>query len=227
MKLATLFTGGKDSTYSTYIAKKSGHDIVALIHMLSKNKDSYMFHAVANEFAKKEAEAMDIPIEEFETEGEKERELEDLKNAIKEVKGKYGIEGVISGALMSNYQFTRIKKILDELELFSYTPLWKTNLENYMNNLLKEGFVPIIVSVSAEGLTKDFIGRIIDWKTLEELKEISRKYGVNLGFEGGEAETGVLDCPLFTKKLKVERFEIEEDEGKYYMNNVEIKLIPK
>ncbi|MCW1292932.1 MAG: diphthine--ammonia ligase [Candidatus Parvarchaeota archaeon] len=224
MRLATLFTGGKDSTYSTYIAKKCGHEVNLLIHLLSKNIDSYMFHAVGNEFARAEASALNIKIEEFETEGEKEKELEDLKNAIKIAKEKYGIEGIISGALMSNYQYTRIKKILDELGLYSFTPLWKTNLKNYLNELIEVGFKPIIISVSAEGLDESFLGKIIDKELLKNLEILSNKYGFNLGFEGGEAETAVLDGPIFEKRLIIENFEIEKDEGKYYIKNVKIRL---
>ena len=44
MKLAVLFSGGKDSTYAAFLAKKAGHDISCLITAISKNKDSYFFH---------------------------------------------------------------------------------------------------------------------------------------------------------------------------------------
>ena len=36
MKLACLFSGGKDSAYAIHVAKKQGHDVVCLIEYLSK-----------------------------------------------------------------------------------------------------------------------------------------------------------------------------------------------
>jgi ABC transporter with metal-binding/Fe-S-binding domain ATP-binding protein len=227
MKFATLFTGGKDSTYSTYIAIKCGHEVMALIHMNSKNIDSYMFHVVGRELTTLEAKAMGIPLEEFETSGEKEKELEDLKQALLDVKKKYNIEGIITGALASKYQFERIRKIADELGLATFNPLWKTNIHLYLQNLIKEGFKPIIISVSALGLEKNFVGKVIDEILLEELVRRSEKYGFNLGFEGGEAETAVIDGPIFRKRIVIKEFEIAEDEGRYYMKNIKAELQSK
>jgi diphthine-ammonia ligase len=44
MKCAVLFSGGKDSTYATYLAKKEGYTISCLISIISENPESYMFH---------------------------------------------------------------------------------------------------------------------------------------------------------------------------------------
>ncbi len=227
MKLATLFTGGKDSTYATYIAIKCGHLPVALIHMTSRNVDSYMFHVVGNELTKLEAKAMELPLEEFETKGEKEKELEDLKFAIKNVKDKYGIDGIITGALASRYQFERISKIASELGLATFNPLWMTDPYFYLKNLIEEGFKPIIISVSSLGLEKEFIGKTIDKEFLEELRKRSEEYGFNLGFEGGEAETAVIDAPIFKYKIIIKDFDIQEDEGRFYMKNIKAEIKKK
>lgn len=203
MKLATLFSGGKDSTYSAYLGKKQGHEIACLVSMRSKNPHSYMFHTPSISMAKKQAEAMQIPLIEQETEGEKEEELKDLKEAIMLAVKEYSIEGVATGAVESAYQATRIQKICDELKLEVFNPLWHKNTENYWKEMLDLGFKVIIVGVAAEGLGKEWLGKEIDKDSLEELKMLSQKYRFHLGFEGGEAETFVTDCPLFKKKLKI------------------------
>ncbi|MCK5594341.1 MAG: TIGR00289 family protein, partial [Candidatus Aenigmarchaeota archaeon] len=43
MKLGVLFSGGKDSTYALDIAMQK-EEVVCLIAIVSKNKESYMFH---------------------------------------------------------------------------------------------------------------------------------------------------------------------------------------
>ena len=43
---------------------------------------------------------------------------------------------------------------------------------------------------------------------IERLKKIHEKNKINIAFEGGEAETLVLDAPLYKKKIKIEESEI-------------------
>ena len=44
MKLAAFFSGGKDSTYAIYDAKKSGHIIQVLFTILPKSDESHLLH---------------------------------------------------------------------------------------------------------------------------------------------------------------------------------------
>ena len=40
---------------------------------------------------------------------------------------------------------------------------------------------------------------------MQTLILLSKKYGFNISFEGGEAETLVLDCPIFRKRLEIRK----------------------
>ena len=62
MKLGVLFSGGKDSTFACYLAKKQGYEISCLISIFSENKESWMFHTPSIEQVKKQAEVMNIPL---------------------------------------------------------------------------------------------------------------------------------------------------------------------
>ena len=44
MKLAAFFSGGKDSTYAIYDAKKSQHDVKVLFTILPKSDESHLLH---------------------------------------------------------------------------------------------------------------------------------------------------------------------------------------
>ncbi len=203
MKIAVLFSSGKDSTYAMYIQHKLKYKIACLVSIESKNKDSFMFHTPAIKFAKYQAKALDIPIIFQKTKGEKEEELKDLKKAIIKAVKKYKIQGIVTGALFSEYQKTRIEKICNSLKLKVYSPLWQINQETHMKNLIKENFEVIITAVAAEGLDKSWLGRKIDQKMLNELIKLNKKNKINVAGEGGEFETFVLNCPMFKKKIKV------------------------
>ena len=84
MKLGILFSGGKDSNYALFKANKSD-EVTVLISLDSKNEESYMFHTPIEE-VDKQAKRLGIPLIKIKTKGEKEKELEDLKKAIKEAK---------------------------------------------------------------------------------------------------------------------------------------------
>ena len=202
-KVAVLFSGGKDSCMSAYLARKEGHEIMCLITMDSENPDSYMFHTPSIKKTKHQAKVMNLPLILKKTKGEKEKELKDLEIAIREAKKRYKINGVVSGALASNYQKSRIESICKKLKLKSLTPLWHKNEFSYLNDIIKNKFQVIITAVSAYPLNASWLGREIDTKFIENIHEMCKKYKIHPVGEGGEFETFVLDCPLFERPLKV------------------------
>jgi len=211
MRLAALFTGGKDSTYAIYLARKLGHEITCLITLKSKNPDSYMFHTPAIELTELQAESMELPLITEETAGEKEAELKDLEKAIKKAKEQHQFEAILTGALFSDYQKTRIENIAKELNLKVISPLWHKPQEELMQELIDNNFKFILTSIAAEGLDSSWLNKIITEKDLDKLKELNKKIGLNIAGEGGEFETLVLDCPLFKKQLILEETEIQEE----------------
>ncbi|MFA5176173.1 MAG: diphthine--ammonia ligase [Candidatus Nanoarchaeia archaeon] len=223
MKLGVLFSGGKDSCYALFKAIQE-HEVVCLISLMSKNKESYMFHTPNINLAEKQAECLDLPIIIQETKGVKEEELKDLEKVIKETIKKYKIEGLVTGAIESVYQSSRIQKICDNLNIKCINPLWKKNVEEYWNELIKNGFEIVITAVAAQGLDESWLGKKIDLKNLEELKKLSKKYQFHLGFEGGEAETLVINGPIFKKKINIlkAKKEFKDNSGIYIIEHIEI-----
>lgn len=202
MKLASLFSGGKDSTYATYKAMKD-HDVVCLITIKSNNPDSYMFHTPNIDITQMQAESMQLPLLTVETKGEKELELKDLKNAIIKAMELFQIEGVITGAIESVYQASRVQKICDELNLWCFNPLWQINQIDLLKELLENKFEIIISAVAAFPFDESWLGKKIDKETIIELIDLQKKFKISPSGEGGEFESLVLNCPLFKKKIKV------------------------
>ncbi len=201
MKLAALISGGKDSLFALYTMKKQGHEITHVLTMMPEREDSYMFHHPNVHLTAMQAEIMGIPQITGKTKGEKEKELKDLESLLLKVKGK--VDGIVTGALYSNYQKERINAIAKKLKLKSEAPLWNIDLVKYWEMLLENKFEIIITAVAAEGLDEKWLGRKIDKTAVKELIEISKKSKINIAGEGGEFESLVLDCPLFSKKIEI------------------------
>ncbi|GAI97499.1 unnamed protein product, partial [marine sediment metagenome] len=137
MKCAVLFSGGKDSTYAGYLAKQQGHELTCLISMVSENPESYMFHTPNIMLVKKQAEIMELPLLIQPTEGKKEEELLDLERIIYDAIHQFKIEAVITGAMHSDYQKSRIQKICNLLRLKCINPLWHKDEIEYLDELIK------------------------------------------------------------------------------------------
>ncbi len=195
MKAVALFSGGKDSTYALYLALQQGYDIAHLVTIKPRVKDSYMYHIPMVDFTSFQADAMGIPHDVY-TIGDDMDELRDiLRN--------YDADAVVSGAIASNYQKSRIEEVCTSLGLISYTPLWGKNQTLLMKDLIMAGLEVMIVSVSAYGLDEKFLGKIIDVDILTHLINLESKYGINVSGEGGEYETYVLYAPFFRKRLHI------------------------
>ena len=203
MKIGVLFSGGKDSTYAAYLAKISGNEIACLISIFSKNKDSFMFHTPSIEMTKKQAEIMNLPLIIQKTEGEKEIELKDLEKAIETAIKKYKVEGIVTGALQSVYQSSRIQKICEKIGLKCFNPLWQKDEIEYLNELIDEKFKIIITAVAAYPLDERWLGKEINKRFVDDVIKLKEKYKIHPAGEGGEFETFVLDCPLFSRALKI------------------------
>lgn len=206
MRLGVLFSGGKDSCLALKYARETDN-VVCLISLISKNKESYMFHTPNVHLTALQAQAIGLPHIPWETEGEKEVELEDLKAAIAEAVKLYSIEGVVTGAIASEYQATRVQKICDELGLRCINPLWKKEQMEVLDEV--KDWEVVVSGVFAEHLDEGWLGERIDEDAISELARLRDKYGINPSGEGGELETTVLWAPFFRKRIVVVDSEID------------------
>jgi len=214
MKLACLFSGGKDSCLALHLAIKEGHDIKYLLNVFPENKDSWMFHKPDLRLLKRQAEELGIELIVKRSKGEEEKELDDLKNFILQVRD--DIDGIVIGGIASSYQGTRIKKICDELGLKLIAPLWNIPSEEIWKKLFDFRFEVVLTKIACEGIGKEWIGRVINEKNFKELKRLSEKYKFRLDFEGGEAETAVLRMPGW-KGIKINFNAVSENKYRHFM----------
>lgn len=221
MRVAALFSGGKDSVFAVYITKQYGWEVTSLVSLLPEQPDSWMFHSINIHLTDLFAEALDIPLVKRGTKAKKEEELADLKQLLQNLE----IDGVVSGAIASEYQRTRIEKICDELGIKSFTPLWHKHQELLVRDQVKAGFHIVVVGVFAEGFDETWLGRTIDEHTIDELVLLHKKQGINIAGEGGEYETLVLSGPVFSKRLVIDESEKEwnRDSGVFQVKKAHLE----
>ncbi len=228
MNLASLYSGGKDSTFALYKALKDGHQVSCLITILPDKDDSLFFHYPNAYCTAYQALCLGIPLISTKARCEgKKLELDALEQALSEAKQTFAIDGVITGGLASRFQQENFQQTCGKLGLSYYSPSWNVDQMKYMYELLANNFVIMIVGVSAAGLDERWLGRILDSSALRELESLSKKHGFSIAFEGGEAETFVLDCPIFKMRIEVRDAKRHWDGVRGYFEILDAKTISK
>ena len=199
MRLASLYSGGKDSTFSLYLMEQSGHDIPYLVNVVPEDAASWIFHTPNLSVVPLMAESMGKELVTAKSSGTEEGDMEGLRNALDGL----DVEGVVSGAIWSDYQWDRMNIVCGDLGLKLMAPLWRKDQDMLMDQFIDSGIRSMIVGCYAEGLGEEWLGRIIDRQAVEELKAIRARMGISIMGEGGEYESLTIDSPMHSRPLEI------------------------
>ena len=227
MRVAVLASGGKDSAYASWWAQLQGWEVVSLVTVLVKGDDSMMFQLQNTWITAFQASSSGVPWKPIISFGEEEEEVGDLESSItaegyildfNEIfppgieipenlvihSAPLDIDGLVVGALRSDYQKTRIERMCQRLGIASFSPLWHKDQGEHMQSFLEHGFGVVFTSVSTEGMSADWVGRTLDGESLNELRGLSKRHRFNLDGEGGEFETIVVSAPHMRRDVILE-----------------------
>ena len=238
MKFVALVSGGKDSFYSILQAQKYNHELICCAHLTPPQNvlesNSFMYQSAASNvvpFIVKEC--IGVPLFVAECGGkskntslvyncDNEDEVEDLFQLLQKVKESYpDIEGVCSGAILSNYQRVRVENVCSRLNLTPLSYLWRIgSQQQLLESMLSDGVDAVLVKTAAPGLhPRKHLNRSLSslYGYFEKLKD---KFDFHMCGEGGEYETLMLDCPLYKKKLVLDDVDIvypdDNEDGDLY-----------
>ncbi|RNJ75263.1 MAG: diphthine--ammonia ligase [Nitrosopumilus sp. H8] len=204
MRLGALFSGGKDSTYAVHAAQTQGYEVACLLSILGRSEESLLLHHPNIRWTALQAQSMGIPQITAESGSDDEdEELESLGALLAQAVERFGIGGLVHGGIRSKFQRDRFGRACSDAGLELVSPLWGADPRLHMESLLDAGFEFLMSSVSAGGLDESWLGRTVTRGDLAVLGGLSERHGFNLDFEGGEAETFVTDCPLFSRPVRI------------------------
>jgi diphthine-ammonia ligase len=225
LRVAVLFSGGKDSSYATWVVQHQGWD-VNLVTVRPSRADSDMFHHPNVGWTRLQAQAMELSHHIVEVRDDD--EMTDLQRTLATMKDRNGITGIVSGAIASDYQKSRIDNMCEAIGLKSYAPLWHKNPRLLVEDLKKAGFRILLVAVAAAGLDETWLGQELSVQQWSKLDRLSKVHGIHLTGEGGEYETFVLDAPHFSKTIGIEgsRKEWDGDSGRMIIERASLRDKP-
>lgn len=205
MKIASLFSGGKDSVYALGWALAQGYE--AILVTMDPQEYSMMFHHPNVKWTKLQAEA--IGINQVVVKTIHEKELEDLEKALGKLKKENGIQGITTGAVASKYQKDRIETICKRLELECFSPLWHAGNET-LDKMVSEMEI-YITAVAAEGLGKEWLGKPFSELRSEMKKKNTKIKNIHPFLEGGEGETFVCNAPFYKNRILIKGWKTKWD----------------
>jgi uncharacterized protein (TIGR00290 family) len=212
-KVLVSWSGGKDSSLALYEIQKNGsYDIVALFTTITRDYDRVTMHGVRRNLLEEQVRAIGITLHEvFMPKNVSNEEYNRImEREMKEAKER-GISVLVFGDIFLEDIRKYREENLSKVSMKGVFPLWKRNSRELVKDFIRLGFKAIVVCVDSNVLTKDYIGRIVDEKFLEELPS-----NVDPAGENGEYHTFVFDGPIFKRKVNFEKGETIFRENRFY-----------
>lgn len=227
MKVAIMYSGGKDSNMALKYALDKGWKVETLVSVKPKSTESFLYQYATVEWTKLSAEALDIPLIYSESEkiGPKE-EADELEKIFKDLK----VDAILVGGVgLQETQVREWRRVATKFGMKLIVPYQDMTSEELFDKTINSGFDIMLTDVASDGLGPEWIGKKLSKENIEEFKELSKKFGFDCLGEGGYYNSLVLDGPLFKKKIEIINSKRVWDNktSSGYMEIEEAKLVPK
>lgn len=222
MRVAVSWSGGKDSYLAYQKALAQGHEICSIITFLWEEPS--LAHPI--NIIELQAEALKMRHYRAET---KKPYFEHYIKEISILAKEEGIEGIVTGdiAPLDAFHGNWMEKVCKELNLKLIRPLWGAERHQILEELISGGCRVIFSCVKKPWFDEKWLGRALNWESLEELKTLNARYGMDLCGENGEYHTLVVDAPIFSKVVEISKYGAARQHETFYMKIEEASLKPK
>lgn len=231
LNVVALISGGKDSFFSILHCQANGHKIIALanLHPPSdqdgsvEDMESYMYQTIGHAVIPLYEQALGLPLYRQaitgtaanrnksyglnQTSDQSEDETEAILPLLRRVLAAHPeVNAISTGAILSDYQRTRVESVALRLGLTPLSYLWHwPSLQPQSQSSLLEDMATVgqdsrIVKVASGGLDEGFLWQnVADRRTVHRLTKAAERFGSHgdgavLG-EGGEYETLAISGP--------------------------------
>ncbi|KAF4554082.1 Diphthine--ammonia ligase-like protein [Elsinoe fawcettii] len=237
LNVVALVSGGKDSLFSILHCIGNGHRIVALANLYPEESgiqdlDSFMYQTVGHNVIELVAQALDLPLyrqtisgsavstSKTYDPGQHSDEVESMHTLLSTVKSAHpDVNAVSSGAILSDYQRTRVESVAIRLDLAPLSYLWQFPfLPPYQEQQLLLDMAAVgqdsrMIKVASGSLDESMLWtNVADAKTISRLVKSTERFGIigdgSIIGEGGEYETLTIDGPA---PLWKQRIDLDEE----------------
>lgn len=203
MKVAILYSGGKDSTFAVDFAKSKGWDIRYLLSVKPTRTDCYLFHYATVEHTHHFAQMLGVKhVLKTCDVADPALEAEIVKQA---VLAEEPVDAVVLGGVgLQETQLRSIQQALLPHGIEVFASHAGDDHVAVMKQMIAKGYKFMISQVAADGLNERWLGKVLATEQdVDALVACADKHGFHAGGEGGHYDTFTIDGPLFTHALEV------------------------
>ncbi|MCK5628784.1 diphthine--ammonia ligase [Candidatus Bathyarchaeota archaeon] len=222
VKVAVLWSGGKDSSLACYRALQNDLEVAILVAFLWEKPS--LAHPLS--LVKLQSEAIQIPLHESKV---GKPYFEQYRETIVRLKKNFGVEGVVTGDIsyVDSFHGNWIDDVCKGTGVKVIKPLWGIDRALILKSLVSEGFKAMFTCVKKPWFNEEWIGRMLDEESMEDLKKLCEELGMDLCGEMGEFHTMMLDAPFFKHRIRILEYNIERNNGVFYLEPTRSSLEPK
>ncbi|MBC7130519.1 diphthine--ammonia ligase [Candidatus Bathyarchaeota archaeon] len=222
MKVAVSWSGGKDSCIAYQRALAKSFNIRCIVTFIWETP------SIAHPLPIIELQAEAIEKKLFKA-NVSEPYFQQYQQAISQLVDKEGIQAIVTGdiAPVDAFHGNWMDNVCEGLNVKVLKPIWGIDRYTLLKDLITSGCKAVFSCVKKPWFDESWIGRELNWETLQKLEALKEKYSIDLCGEYGEYHTLILDAPFFKKKIEISKYSIERRNGNFYMKVKEASLKPK
>lgn len=199
MNFIISWSGGKDSCYAMMKVVGQGFVPKVLLNMMNENGKVSRSHGLPLSILNQQAQKMQLPVEAVPATWEDyEAKFIDV---LKTLKAKFNLNAAVFGDIDLQPHKDWEEKVCTAASIKAILPLWQQDRIVLVNEMIESGIETMIVSCNAQ-MGESYLGKILTKELATELHE----KGIDPCGENGEFHTLVLNCPLFSERIKLPKF---------------------
>ena len=221
MRVAVLWSGGKESSLACHRVMTQGHDVAVLVTFILNDWPS-LCHPLS--MISLQSEALGISHVAVKV---AEPYKEAYRHSIFSLIRTRGIQGIVTGDIWIEDHRRWMEDVCEGLGVQVIMPLWNESTLDILDAVISNGFRPVFTCVKEPWFDADWLGHQLDRQRIEALRSLHERYGIDVCGENGEYHTMVLDGPMFKRSIRIEESTADRKNGVLLLRPHRVSLQPK
>ncbi|MDO8473259.1 MAG: diphthine--ammonia ligase [Dehalococcoidia bacterium] len=200
IKVATFWSGGKDSCLACYKAMQQGHDVAFLINLLQEDGKRTLSHLLDRRLIDMQSFLTGIPL--MQRNVTRENQEAEYASVIEEAR-REGVRGCVFGDIAQRAHRDWLESVCHIAGVEAIFPLWEADRQEIIREFIAAGFEAVVVAVKGRIMGQDWLGRNLNEQFVSDVVELQKTVNLDLCGEWDEYHTLVTAGPLFKQRIKV------------------------
>ena len=175
LKAFCCWSGGKESVLSLFYAQKKGLSVSHLVNMANSTGRISRSHGIQSSILAEQSKT--IGIELIQRGASWNTYEQEFKKVIRGLK-KQGVVCGVFGDIDLQEHRDWVERVCRDIGIKAILPLWQRKREELIKEFIDAGFKAVVCATNADYLGKEWLGRKVDKKFIQDLNKIIMDYDI-------------------------------------------------